>query len=39
MKQKHNTEKFTDEDLIKQYNIMPVLSKISHHFGVPDVTV
>ena len=39
MKQKHNTEKFTDDELVTQYNINPVLSKISHHFGVPDVTV
>jgi 5-methylcytosine-specific restriction endonuclease McrA len=38
MKQKH-TDKFTDEDLINQYNVTPNLSKLSHYFGVPDVTV
>lgn len=39
MKQKHNNDKFSDNDLLEQYKINPVLSKISHHFGVPDVTV
>jgi len=39
MKQKHNNDKFSDDDLLEQYKINPVLSKISHHFGVPDVTV
>jgi hypothetical protein len=39
MKQKHNNDKFSDDDLLKQYKINPVLSKISHHFDVPDVTV
>lgn len=39
MKQKHNNEKFTDEQLKEQYSINPVLSKLSHHFGVPDVTI
>jgi hypothetical protein len=39
MKQRHNNEKFTDEELISQYKINPVLSKISYHFNVPDVTV
>jgi hypothetical protein len=39
MKQKHSTEKFTDTELIEQYNITPVLSKLAHYFNVPDVTV
>ena len=39
MKQKHNKDKFTDEQLIEQYNVNPILSKLSQHFGVPDVTV
>ena len=39
MKQKHNNDKFSDDDLLKQYKMNPVLSKISHHFGVPDVTI
>jgi len=38
MKQKH-VDKFTDNELIEQYNINPSLSKLSHYFGVPDVTV
>jgi len=38
MKQNHK-DKFTDEELIAQYNLTPVLSKISSHFNVPDVTV
>lgn len=38
MKQKH-VDKFTDDELVKQYNVMPNLSKLSHHFGVPDVTI
>lgn len=39
MKQKHNNDKFSDDDLLEQYKINPVLSKISHYFNVPDVTV
>ena len=39
MKQKHNNEKFSDDELVAQYAIMPVLSKLSHHFGVPDITI
>ena len=39
MKQKHNNDKFSDDDLIEQYKVNPVLSKLSHHFGVADVTV
>lgn len=31
--------KFTDDELITQYKVMPVLSKLAHHFNVPDVTV
>ena len=38
MKQKH-IDKFTDDELLEQYNVMPNLSKLSHHFNVPDVTV
>lgn len=38
MKQKH-ANKFTDQELIDQYNKTPTLSKLSHHFGVPDVTL
>jgi hypothetical protein len=38
MKQKHQ-DKFTDDELIKQYNLMPILSKLSHHFNVPDITI
>ena len=38
MKQK-NIDKFTDAELIAQYAIMPNLSKLSHHFNVPDVTI
>jgi hypothetical protein len=38
MIQKHK-DKFTDNELIEQYNITPQLSKLAHHFGVPDVTV
>jgi len=38
MKQKHK-DKFTDAELIAQYELMPTLSKLAHHFGVPDVTV
>lgn len=38
MKQKH-IDKFTDDELVEQYNVMPNLSKLSHHFGVPDVTI
>ena len=38
MKQKH-IDKFTDDELVEQYNVMPNLSKLSHHFNVPDVTV
>ena len=38
MKQNH-TNKVTDEELIEQYKIMPVLSKLSHYFGVPDITI
>ena len=39
MKQKHNNDKFSDKELIEQYKINPVLSKLSHYFGVPDITV
>lgn len=39
MIQKHNTKKFTDDELLKQYKITPQLGKLSYHFGVPDVTV
>lgn len=38
MIQKHKN-KFTDNELIEQYKIMPQLSKLSHYFGVPDVTL
>jgi hypothetical protein len=38
MKQNH-INKVTDEQLIEQYKIMPVLSRLSHHFGVPDITI
>ena len=38
MKQNHKN-KFTDDELMKQYEITPVLSKISTYFNVPDVTV
>ena len=38
MKQKHK-DKFTDEELIEQYKLVPTLSKLAHHFGVPDVTI
>lgn len=38
MKQNHK-DKFTDDELIAQYNLTPVLSKLSHHFNVPDVTI
>lgn len=38
MKQKH-IHKFTDDELITQYNITPILSKLSHYFGVPEVTL
>jgi hypothetical protein len=38
MKQKH-TNKFTDQELIDQYEITPMLSKLSVHFAVPDVTI
>jgi hypothetical protein len=39
MIQKHNTQKFTDDELIEQYKLTPQLSKLSYHFGVPDVTL
>ncbi len=39
MIQKHNTQKFTDDELLEQYKITPQLSKLSYHFGVPDVTL
>ena len=38
MKQNH-INKFTDQDLIDQYKKTPTLSKLSHYFGVPDVTI
>lgn len=38
MKQNH-TDKFTDQELIEQYKITPVLSKLAHHFQVPDITL
>ena len=38
MKQ-NNTNKFTDEQLIEQYKITPILSKLAHHFKVPDITI
>ena len=38
MRQKH-TNKFTDEELIEQYSITPVLSKLAHQFNVPEVTL
>ena len=38
MKQNHK-DKFTNDELIEQYNLTPVLSKLSHHFNVPDVTI
>ena len=38
MKQKHS-DKFTDQELIEQYKITPNLSKLSHFFQVPDVTI
>jgi hypothetical protein len=38
MKQKHK-DKFTDEELIAQYQLTPMLSKLAHHFQVPDVTL
>ena len=39
MKQKHNNIKISDDDLLEQYKNNPVLSKISHHFGVPNITI
>jgi hypothetical protein len=39
MIQKHNTQKFTDDELLEQYRITPQLSKLSCHFDVPDVTI
>jgi Zn finger protein HypA/HybF involved in hydrogenase expression len=38
MKQNH-TNKISDDQLLEQYKITPNLSKLSHHFGVPDVTI
>ena len=38
MKQKHKN-KFSDDELIEQYKLNPTLSKLSHYFGVPDITV
>lgn len=38
MKQKHK-DKFTDAELIAQYQMMPTLNKLSHYFDVPDVTI
>jgi hypothetical protein len=38
MKQNHK-DKFTDDELIAQYQVMPTLSKLSHYFNVPDVTI
>jgi hypothetical protein len=38
MKQNHK-DKFTDAELIAQYQVMPTLSKLSHYFNVPDVTI
>lgn len=38
MKQKHK-DKFTDFELLEQYKITPVLSKLSSYFNVPDITV
>ena len=38
MKQNHKN-KFTDDELIAQYQVMPTLSKLSHYFNVPDVTI
>lgn len=39
MIQKHNTQKFSDDELIEQYKLTPQLSKLAYHFGVPDVTL
>ena len=39
MIQKHNIQKFNDDELIEQYKLTPQLSKLSCHFGVPDVTL
>ncbi len=39
MKQKHNLNKFSDEELIEQYKITPILCKLAHFFDVPDVTI
>jgi 5-methylcytosine-specific restriction endonuclease McrA len=38
MKQRHK-DKFTDEELLEQYNLNPVLSQLSRYFDVPDVTI
>lgn len=38
MKQKHDN-KFTDQELIEQYSITPILSHLSHYFNVPDITI
>ena len=38
MIQKHK-DKFTDDELLNQYKVMPKLSALAHHFGVPDVTL
>ena len=38
MRQKH-TDKFTDAELIAQYNLTPNLGKLSNFFKVPDVTI
>jgi hypothetical protein len=38
MQQKH-ADKFTDEQLIEQYKITPILSKLAYYFDVPDVTI
>jgi hypothetical protein len=38
MKQRHK-DKFTDEELLEQYNLNPVLGQLSRYFDVPDVTI
>ena len=35
----NHKQKFTDDELVKQYNLNPKLSFLSHHFGVPNVTL
>lgn len=36
---KQDKNKFSDEDLITQYNLNPKLTALAHYFGVPDITL